>query len=106
MISGETPTNASPDAGHGLGAGLTSLQGKYPFRALVSGTRSTPVWCRCCWNPSKLPNTKVLSFLDRPAQRDAILVALKARSGTGIEEVARVQGVISQEFVQRPMELV
>ena len=40
----------------------SNLQGKKPVRAALSGTRSTPVWCRCCWNPSKLPKTKVLSF--------------------------------------------
>ena len=28
LISGETPTSASPEAGQGLGAGLTSLQGR------------------------------------------------------------------------------
>ena len=43
LISGETPTNASPDAGQVAGAGVTSLQGRYPLRALASGTRSTPV---------------------------------------------------------------
>src|SRR5580700_4241115 len=63
LISGETPTNASPEVGQGLGTGLTSLQGSEPARALASGTRSTPVWCRCWLNPSKLVNTKVLSFL-------------------------------------------
>src|ERR1035438_683448 len=63
LINGETPTNANPEAGQGLGAGLTSLQGRKPLRALVSGTRSTPVWCRCWLNPSKLVKTKVLSFL-------------------------------------------
>ena len=43
LISGDTPTNASPEAGHGLGAGLINLQGKFPLRASASGTRSTPV---------------------------------------------------------------
>src|SRR5579862_5241600 len=60
LISGDTPTNASPDCGQGLGAGVTILHGRDPLRALLSGTRSTPVWCRCWSRPSKLPNTKVL----------------------------------------------
>ena len=47
-----------------------------------------------------------LIFLDRSAQRASKLVALKARRGAGIEEVAGVQGVVSQEFVYRSVQLV
>src|SRR5579863_1619919 len=63
LTSGETPTITSPEPGQGFGFGLTSLHGRSPLRALLSGTRSTPVWCRCWLKPSKLVKTKVLSFL-------------------------------------------
>ena len=36
-------TNTKPLVGQVFGAGITSLHGKYPSRALLSGTRSTPV---------------------------------------------------------------
>src|SRR5579862_9234786 len=45
-------------------------------------------------------------LLHRPAQRDAILVALKSRSGVGIEEIACVHVVVAEELVNRPMNLI
>ena len=47
-----------------------------------------------------------LVLLDRAAQRAAELVALKARHGSAVEEVARIEGVVAQEFVQRSVHLV
>ena len=39
LISGETPTNASPEAGQGFGAGLTSLQGKLAIARVGIGNQ-------------------------------------------------------------------
>ncbi len=47
-----------------------------------------------------------LVLLDRAAQRDAELVALKARNGIRVEEVAGVEVVVAQEFVERSVQLI
>src|SRR2546425_6978241 len=44
---------------------------------------------------------KSLVLLNGPARRAAKLVSLKRRSGTGIKEVARVQGIVAQELKNR-----
>ena len=49
---------------------------------------------------------KVLFFLNRAAERAAELIALKARDGAAVEEIARVEGVVAQKLVERAVELV
>lgn len=54
----------------------------------------------------KINEAESFVFVDRPPKGDAILIALKARCGTCIKVVRRVQSVVTKEFVDRSMYLV
>src|SRR5579872_5243364 len=49
---------------------------------------------------------KSFVFLDRRAQRSSELIALKPGSGSAVKEIASIQGIVSQEFVDTAMQLV
>ena len=44
-----------------------------------------------------------LVLFDGPAQGSAKLIALEARRGISVEEIARVERIVSQKFKDRPM---